>query len=573
MPENQADENNEFEEDFGALLDQHLPAAVPKSPGELLDATVIGVMDDVVLVTYGSKEEVGIPSEEFRDPKGEVIVKPGDSIRVLVSGWDDDGNLELSYRKARLAEAAGMLEQAAEHKVPVRGKVTRAGATGLIVDVGIPAFMPASQIDLFRVQDLNAFVGQELEAYVIEYDAGKRRAILSRRRLLQERQDTEKQEFFGKTTLGTNVKGIVKDVLDFGVFVSFGNVDGFVPRSELTYDRGVHPSEIVKIGQKLEVKVLEMAPDTGKITLSRKRVNEDPWLTIQERFPAGTTVAGKVTSVQNFGAFVQLEEGITGLIHAKDMSWETKRTTPQEQFKAGDSVTCQVLEIDTEQRRLALSLKHLTRDPWLDVEARFPVGSKHKATVAQLKDFGAIVKLDETTDALLHVKDLSWTERVKHPSEIVKEGQEIEVVVLAHDTAKRRLSVGMKQLTGSPFDEFVKHYRKGALVSGKVTRMAGFGVFVELAQGVEGLLHISEIDEERIDNPERVLHVGQEVQVKVLEIDRDKKRISLSRKAAIRDAEHENIKQYTKKEGKRTGGKSDFGSALLDAMKKPKDEE
>lgn len=568
MPDNLRDENYDAEEDFGALLDQHLPAAGPKSQGDLVDATVIGVMTEAVLVTYGSKEEIAIPIEEFLDPKRQLTVKPGDTIRALVTGWDDDGNPELSYRKARSVEAAAMLEQAAEHKVPVRGIVKRAAASGLIVDVGIPAFMPASHIDLFRVPDLNAYVGQELEALVIEYDASKKRAVLSRRQLLQGRADVERKGFIENVQIGSLITGVVKDVLDFGAFVAFGNVDGFIPRSELTYDRGTHPSELLKPGDKIEVKVLEIAADTGKITLSRKRVGEDPWTTIAERFPVGASVSGKVVSLQSFGAFVQLQEGITGLIHAKDISWESDRKKPEDVFKIGDMVNCQVTEVDTEQRRLGLSLKHLSRDPWLDIEAKYPVGSRQKATVAMLRDFGAIVKLDESVDALLHVKDLSWTTRPAHPGEIVKEGQELEVQVLGHDSAKRRISVGLKQLSGSPFDEFLKAHPVGSVVTGKPTRFAAFGAFIELVPGVEGLMHISEVDDQRVDNPDRVLHIGEDVQAKIIEIDAKRQRISLSRKQAISDAETENIKQYTNKESKRESGKSAFGSALLDAFKK-----
>lgn len=558
---------NEPDDDFEALLNQHLPSAVPRGEGELLDATVVRVLREDVLVTYGSKNEVSIPIGEFLDAKGHSTVKPGDSVRLLVAGIDEDGEPELSYRKARSAEAATMLSEAAQHNVPVRGTITRAMPAGVIVDVGLPAFMPASQIDLFRVGDLNTFVGQEIEAYVLEFDPRQNRAVLSRRKLLQERQDANRSRELQNIEPGATLKATVKQVLDFGAFVSVGSLEGLIPRSELTYDRGVHPNEIVKPGDEIDVKVLELSKETGKLTFSRKRVNEDPWLRIDELYPAGTTVSGRVTSVQSFGAFVQLQEGITGLIHAGQISWESGRKAPQEHFKPGDSVTCQVVEIDKDAKRLGLSLKHLSRDPWLDLEAKYPVGSRQRGVVSQMRDFGAFVKLDEFTEAMLHVSDLDWKKRPKHPSEVVSEGQELEVVVLNHDREKRRISVGLKQLARSPFEQFLQQHPVGSLATGTVTRLERFGAFVELLPGLEGLIHISELDEQRIDSPERVVRVGEEVQVKILEASPEKQRIGLSRKQAIQHLEQENMKSFMAGQQQNAKG-GIFAAALQKAMQK-----
>jgi small subunit ribosomal protein S1 len=553
------------DEEFEALLAQHMPRSLPKEEGELLDAHVVAVLRDEVLVTYGSKEECPIPVEEFRDPRGVVTVKPGDSVRVLLMGWNEDGEPLLSHRKARSAEAGNMLAEAAEKQVPVRGTVSRVVNGGVIVDVGMPAFMPAGQIDILRIADLSTLVGKEVEAYVLEYDPGQRRAVLSRKKLLAERQDKTRGEFMKTLAPGATLQGTVRDVLEFGVFVDLGGAEGMIPRSELTYDRGVNPSSLLSVGQKVEVKVLEIDEASGRITLSRKRLNEDPWLKIDENYPVGTTVSGKIVSLQSFGAFVQLQEGITGLIHNKDLSWESGRKSASDKFTVGDTVTCQVAEIDKAQKRLGLSVKHLDRDPWMDVEAKFPLGSRRKATVVMLRDFGAIVKLDEFTDALLHISDLSWEKRHKHPSEVLKEGDEVEVVVLNHDRDKRRISVGMKQTAGSPFEKFVQDYPIGAVAKGRISKLERYGAFVELAPGLEGLIHISELDEQRVDSPERVVRLGEELSVKVLEVNREKQRISLSRKQAIRDLEQENIKQYTSRNEKLG---STLGSALKDALKK-----
>ena len=565
-------QREEQDEDFEALLADHLPTAQPSGTGELLDAVVVAVLNDVVLVTYGSKEECPIPIEEFLDPKGEITVNVGDPVRIVVAGWDEEGAPELSYRKARSAEAIQMLAEAMEHQVPVRGVITRALEKGVIVDVGIPAFMPASQIDLFRVGELSGMVGQEVEAYVLEYDAGQKRAVLSRRKLLQERQSQERQVFMDTSAPGSAVECTVKDVLDFGVFVTMGTIEGFIPRSEMTYDRGVNPADLVKAGDRIQAKVLEADRATGKITLSRKRVNEDPWLTIHEHYPTGATVNGKVAAIQAFGVFVQLQEGITGLIHVSDISWEKERKKPESMFRVGDSVTCQVLDIDDEHKRLALSLKHLARDPWLDIEARYPVGSKHKGVVSSLRDFGAFVRLDEYTEGLLHIGDMSWIKRPANPGEVVKEGEEIKVVILAHDRERRRISLGLKQLTGSPFEEFSKKHPAGTVVSGRISRMASFGAFVELQPGLEGLIHISELDENRVDAPEKVVRMGEEVNIKILDYDREKQRVSLSRKQAFEEQERENIRQYQKTEKQKATGFS-LGDALRSAMEKQKDKE
>jgi small subunit ribosomal protein S1 len=561
--------NHDEDEDFEALLNEHLPRAEPKNEGELLDATVVRVLREDVLVTYGSKNEVSIPIEEFRDGKGNLMVKPGDSIRVLVVQIDEDGEPELSYQKARNVEASRMLSQAFEHHVPVRGRITRALNAGVIVDVGVQAFMPASQVDLFRVGDLNSLVGQEVEAYILEYDVRQGRAVLSRRKLLTERQEGQKQQFFSKIKPGDRIKVKVKQALDFGLFVEAEGVEGLIPRSELTYDRGVTPQEVAKPGDILEVKVLDLTPETGKITFSRKRANEDPWEKIEEVYPPGSTVTGKVAAIQSFGAFVQLQEGVTGLIHAKELSWKSGRNSPEEHLKIGDSVTCQVIELDKGNKRLGLSLRSLSRDPWLDLETRYPVGSRHNATVEQFRDFGAFVKLDENTDALLHVADIDWKKRPKHPSEVLKEGQSVEVVILNLDREKRRISVGMKQLARSPFEQFLQSHPPGSIAQGKITRLERFGAFVELAPGLEGLIHISELDDQRVDSPERVVRVGEELNVKVLDANAEKQRISLSRKEAIRQQEQENMKQYLSGQEKKSksGG---FGAALQQALQKAK---
>lgn len=567
---NQDTFSDDMDEDFGALLENHLPTKVPKRQ-ELVDATVVRLLDDVVLLNYGSKEEASVLAAEFMDAQGVVMVKPGDSMRLQMTGHDDDGIPQFSYKKALQAESLGMLAQAAKARVPVRGVVTKAVNSGVIVDVGgVQAFMPASQTDVRRVNDLNTLIGQTIEAYVLEFDESQNRAILSRRALLSERQDADKEKFMETITPGAVVRGKVREVLDFGAFVEIGPVEALVPRSEISYERSAKMEDFLAPGQEADFKVMEISRESGRITLSRKRLGEDPWSTIRDTYGVGTNVSGKIVSVQSFGAFVQLQEGITGLIHAGDISWDSERKVVEDMFKIGDTVTCLVTEVDPAAKRLGLSLKHLSRDPWTDLVDRYPVGSRHKGTVTKLRDFGAFVRLDESVEGLLHIGDLSWEKRPTHPSEFVSENQEIDVTILSHDLERRRIGLGVKQLTGSPFEQFTSENPVGSVIVAKVSRIVPFGAFVELLPGLEGLIHISELDEERVDKPERVVRLGEEVRVKILDTTKDKQRISLSLKEAVRDEERENIKQYGGSQDAPKSGSmgSAFGAALQAAMKK-----
>jgi small subunit ribosomal protein S1 len=555
------------EDDFAALLEQHLPGSEPRESGELVEATVVRILDDVVLVDYGFKAECAVPIREFQDGRGEVLVRPGDAVRLVLLGTNSDGTVDLSYAKARAAEAARMLREAAAAGVPVRGIVARAVKGGVIVDVGMPAFMPASQADTLRLTDFDALVGQEIEALVLEYDEQRERAVLSRRKLLEQRRDRRRDEFLRSVQPGATLRGVVRDVLDFGVFVALEGAEGLIPRSELSYERGVAPADLFKPGDEIDVKVLDVSADNGRLTLSRKRLDRDPWETIDETFPVGSIVKGKVVETKDFGAFVQLQEGLTGLLHAGDIAWDTTRRTASEHFRPGDEVTCQVTAIDRDRKRISLSLKHLSRDPWLDIEARFPIGSRHRGVVASVREFGAFIRLEDGTEGLLHIGDLSWTERVKHPSDVLAEGQELEVAVVKLDIEKRRIGLGLKQLEDSPLERFRREHKVGSLVTGKVTRLVPFGAFVELAPGIEGMIHISEIDDVRVESIDKALRVGQEVTVKVLKIEADRGRIALSRRQALREAEREAVDQYRNTSKQSLGG-SLFGDALRSALGK-----
>lgn len=567
--QNPADSGQSAEDaEFAALLEQHLPAAGGgSSRGEPSEVTVVAVREDTVLVDMGGKAEAVIPIEEFPLVGGVRKVQKGDIISVVQSGRNEDGSPRVSHKAARSRQAKKNVADAFEHHVPLRGVITQVIKGGVMVDVGLDAFMPASQVDLFKIPDLNSLVGQEIEAYVLEFDQRRNRAVLTRRQLLFERRQQQRDSFLHTLQPGETVKGKVKSCLDFGAFIDLGMVDGFVPREEVSWDRGRAPQEVLKPGEEVEVKILNVSSQTGKITLSRKRLQENPWDLIAERYPAGSTVRGEVVAIQNYGAFVHIEEGITGMIHATDMSWSSGNKKPEDYVRVGDVVTSQVIEVDKEKRRLSLGLKQLSRDPWAAVEEKYQPGTRHKGTVTSLTNYGAFVKLDDFIEGMVHVSDISWEKRVNHPKDFLKVGDEVDVVVLKTDSKDRRVSLGIKQVQESPFDQFLKENKVGSVIKGTVTRFAPFGAFVDVGHGLEGLIHISQIDEKRVELPENALRQGEEVLVKIISVEKKNQKISLSRKEAIRTAEKENIKAYLKKKDDQPGGMS-FGEALKSARER-----
>lgn len=553
---------------FDALIDQHLPGGPEEAPrGETIEVPIVAVREDHVLVDIGGKAEATIRIEEFPLVGDKRDVRVGQVIKVVQVGRESDGTPRLSYREARAREAEEFLRDAKENSKPVKGRVTQIVKGGVMVDIGVSAFMPASQVDLFKIPDLGALVGTEIEAYVIEYDPRRKRAVLSRRQMLFEQRESQRRTTLDKLSDGQIVSGKVKSALDFGVFVDLGVIDGFIPREEVSYDRGTHPNEIVKAGETIEVKIVKVDRATGKVTLSRKRMMPDPWDTIDAKFTVGARVNGKVIAIQNYGVFVYLEEGITGMIHASDLSWNTGNKKPGDFVKLNDTVECQVLELNKEQKRLSLGLKQVQMDPWGDVESKYARGTKVKGTVTSMTNYGAFVKLDDYIEGMVHVSDLSWEKRINHPKEVLKNGEEVEAVVLKVDSANRRVSLGIKQIAANPFDAFLQAHPIGTVITGKVTRFAPFGAFVELAPGLEGLIHISQIDEKRVELPEKALKVGEEVTCKIVKVENKHQKISLSRKEALRQAERDNVKAYIRKNNDNQGGMT-FGEALNQARTK-----
>jgi small subunit ribosomal protein S1 len=528
-------EDKAAEAEFLAHLDQLGGAHEPvQHIGEVFLADVVDVRPDGVLVDVGGKSEALLGLEEFVHVDGKPAVKVGDRVPVIQIGREGDGSPRLSHREARARRSHEVIAKAHAEKSSVKGRVTQVVKGGVMVDLGLPAFMPASQIDLFKIPDLNSLVGQELEGYVIEYDPRRRRAVISRRQMLFERREKERRSFLANLKAGDRTRGRVKSALEFGVFVDLGGVDGFIPREEVTFDRGTPPTRVVRQGEEIEVVVTNVEVDGGKITLSRRQALRDPWDNAEERYAVGSVVEGTIVSIQNYGAFVHLEEGVTGMIHASDMSWTLGSKKPEDYVKVGEVVKAQVLEVSRDKRRVSLGLKQLTSDPWHEAVASYQPGAAVKGTVTSLTSYGAFVKVNEFIEGMVHVSDITWERRLNHPKEVLKVGQEVEGKVLKIDNENRRLSIGLKQHQESPYEQYQKDHPVGTVVAGKVTRFAPFGAFVELAPGLEGLIHISQIDVARVELPEKALNAGDTVQVKILKYEPKGRKISLSRKDVLR---------------------------------------
>ncbi len=535
-------------DEFGQMLDAYLDKIQDFSAGDIVEAEIVDVKRTYVLVDVGDKAEGIIEIDEFVDPQGEIRVAVGDRIPVRIMGRETDtGQVFVSYRQAAAEIAWQRITEAAKQQSTLTGRVVQVVKSGLIVDVGIPAFMPASQIDTSRVENLEEWVGREVQVCVLETDRERKRVIVSRRKLLQEDAERKRRRILDSLEVGQERVVRVRKIMDFGAFADLGGIDGLIPRSEVSWEINADPREYLKEGRDLKVRVISVDRETGRIALSRKQARPDPWEKIEEKYPPETIVKGKVVGLAEFGAFVSLEEGVRGLIHASDLSWDKGPKKVEDYLRVGDTVKAVVLSVDKAQRRMSLGLKQVTKDPWLEVEQRFPPQTVVKGTVTSVTSYGAFVRLTDAIEGLIHVSDMSWEKKPKSPSHYVKVGDEVEAVVLRLDGEKRRISLGLKQLAKSPFERFVESHRVGSVVQGPVTSVTPYGVFVQLAPEVEGLIHISQLDTERVDKPEDVVKVGDTVEAKVIKIDSREQKISLSRRAFLKEQESREVAAYTQK--------------------------
>jgi small subunit ribosomal protein S1 len=534
------------ETDYEQLIDDYSHFAPPHD-GELLLGRVVKIHEKDVIVDFGYKSEGLVPIEQFIQPDGTLHIHAGDTIDVMVDrqGVQPEGYILLSHEKASRLRSWDNLEKAHRDGLVVSGRVTGRIKGGLSVDVGVPAFMPGSQIDTRPTHNLDSFLDQDIPVKIVKLNRRRGNVVVSRKMAVEEEQTVRKSAALQVLEEGAVVSGVVKNLTEYGAFIDLGGIDGLLHVSDMSYGRVNHPSEIVSAGDEITVKVLKFDKDKERISLGLKQLVPDPWETIGERYPGGVRVIGRVVSVTDYGAFIELEPGVEGLIHISEMTWSRRMKHPAKVVKVGDQVESVVLDVKPRDRRVSLGIKQLEADPWTTVAERYAIGSVVEGRVRKLTDFGAFIEIEEGIDGLVHISDLSWTKRVKHPSEVVKKGQLVQAVILNIDAPNRRLSLGVKQLQPDAWESFFRAHQIGDVVRGRVCRAINFGAFVELAPGVEGLCHRSEIpgaSDRRTD--ESPLPIGEEMDFKVVKLNEAEKKIGLSIRALTDDEERTRLEDY-----------------------------
>jgi len=515
-------------EDLGAMMKE---ASSQFQVGSVLKGRVVSAIGNDVFVEVGLKSEGAVSLAEFSDPSE---AQPGSEIEVFLEAVESDSGLVvLSKRKADRIRAWERILATKKEGDVVEGVVSRKIKGGLLVDIGVPVFLPASQVDIRRPSDIADMVGRKVEAKILKIDEQARNIVVSRRRLIEERRSKAKEKVLAEIEPGQLRQGVVKNIADFGAFVDLGGIDGLLHITDMSWGRIGHPSEVVKIDQEIEVKVLAVDREKEKIALGLKQTGPSPWEDVEQKYPVDSRVRGQVVNILPYGAFVKLEQGVEGLVHISEMSWTRRINHPSEIVNVGDEIDVVVLEIDKEKHEISLGIKQTEVNPWTLVKQKYPPGTVVDGKVRNLTNYGAFVEIEQGIDGLLHVSDLSWTRKVSHPSEMLKKNQEIQCVVLAVDEEKTRVALGLKQLLEDPWlRQIPQHYIPGQIVKGKATKVTNFGVFVELEEDLEGLLHISELADRKVDDPEEVVKVGQEIEVKILRVDAEDRKIGLSLKRA-----------------------------------------
>jgi len=543
------------------------------TPGSILDGRCIGFAgDDFVVVDVGLKSEGLIPREEFENNADDM--KVGDKVQVLFERIDDaTGMIELSKRKAdRMLNWQRLIDTTREGDV-VEGRVMRKIKGGLLVDIGVPVFLPASQVDVRRPGEIGDYIGRDVRAAVLKIDTERRNIVISRRKLIEEERESAKKRLMDTLKEGMIINGEVKNIADFGAFVDLGGIDGLLHITDMSWGRINHPSDMLKMGQKIEVKVLNIDREKEKIALGLKQKEISPWEEIEKKYPVGSRVKGEVVNIMSYGAFVRLEPGIEGLVHISEMSWTRRVNHPSELVQPGNPVEVVVLDINKDKQEISLGMKQIEVNPWELVGEKYPNGTVIEGQVRNLANYGAFVEIEPGIDGLLHVSDISWTKKVTHPNEVFKKGDVLRCVVLDVDQEKQRVALGLKQLTEDPWLHAIPDaYKPGMVVRGKVTKITNFGVFVELENDLEGLLHISELADHKVENPQDVVKPGDEVDVKILRVDIDDRKIGLSLKraqwgdASGADAPREEKAERTGKKSPKRGGMDDHGAMGTDKI-------
>jgi small subunit ribosomal protein S1 len=533
-------------EDYEYLIEDYSHFA-PPAEGEVLDGRVLKVTPKEVIVDFGYKSEGLVPIEQFTGPDGHVNVRPGDVVDVMIDhhGEQPEGYVLLSHERAARLRVWDTLEKAYQEQLIVSGRVLGRVKGGLAVDVGIQAFMPGSQADLRPVHNLDSLISQDIPVKIIKLNRRRGNVVVSRKLAVEQEITERKAVTLEHLEEGSVVTGVIKNLTEYGAFVDLGGIDGLLHVTDMSYGRIAHPSEIVHVGDEVTVKILKFDRGKERVSLGMKQLTPDPWEGVVEKYAVNARVIGRVVSVTDYGAFVELEPGVEGFIHISEMTWSRRMKHPSKVVKPGDQVEAVVLEVHPKERRISLGLKQLEPNPWTTIEDRYSVGSVVEGRVRNMTDFGAFIEIEEGIDGLVHVSDLSWTKRVKHPSEILKKGQLVQAVILNIEAKAKRLSLGIKQLQPDAWESYFQTHQIGDTVHGRVCRLAGFGAFVELAEGVEGLCHFSEIpgySGRKSETPP--VSVGQEFDFKIVKMNEPEKKIGLSLKAVAEDEEKTRLTDY-----------------------------
>ena len=499
--------------------------------GQIVKGTVIEIRSKEVMVDIGYKSEGSVPASEFEDLDEEL--KVGDEVDVLILQLEDrEGMVVLSYEQAVFKQNWDNIKAICEEGGRIKGRIKAAVKGGLIVNIGVEAFLPSSQIDVNTPSDLDAYVGQAHEFKVVKLNLERQNIVLSRRELIEEERSAQRAKLLDEMVPGDIRKGTVKNLTDFGAFIDLNGLDGLLHVTDMSWGRITHPSQLLVVGQELEVVVLDINKESERVSLGLKQKQENPWENIDEKFPIGEKVSGKVVNLMPYGAFVELEPGVEGLVHVTELSWTKRINKPSEVLKADQEIEAVVLGINRDEQKISLGVRQLDTNPWDLAEEKYPAGSKVTGKIRNLTSYGAFMGLEEGLDAMIHVSDISWTRKINHPSEVLKKGMEVEAQVLEVDRENQRISAGIKQLAEDPWETIDNYYKVGDLVTGKVSKLASFGAFVGLEHDIDGLVHISQVSEDRIDKIKNALKVGEEVSARVIKIDRADRRIGLSIKAA-----------------------------------------
>jgi len=576
QPAMAAAENNSEDISFAELFEQEENNTVI-NVGEVAIGTVVDMAGDAVLIDVGDKAESYIQLSEFRHEDPDRVIAIGDEFEVFIEKRKEEGGLLLSREKAIAIKVWEQIAKIQEEDGTIEGRIESRVKGGMSVDIGVPAFLPYSQIDLRPVKDLDALIGQNFDFKILKFNRKRNNVVVSRRAILEEQRAKLREQMRSTLEEGQTIRGAITNITDYGLFIDLGGMDGLCHITDLSWGRVSHPSKLYTVGEEIEVKILKYDKDSDRVSLGVKQLKSDPWERVPEEYAAGSRVNGKVVSITDYGVFVELEEGVEGLVHISEMSWSKKPKHPSKFVSVGEQIEVQVLKVEAETKRISLGMKQLLPNPWDVVEESYPIGAVIEGKIKNITDFGVFIGIEEGIDGLIHVSDLSWTERIKHPSEKYSKGETIQAVVLKIDKENERFSLGVKQLEPDPWQAAANNYPTGTMVEGNITNVTDFGVFVQLEEGIEGLVHVSEISKEKIKTPVGMFTAGDSLKAMVINVSADERKIGLSLKALEEDEEGEKTAPAetgaAQESPIQTSGPSTFGDLLKAAASDGEDGE